>query len=582
MSTTAKSPASTAATKIRPKPVVRSADAAGSSGDQEVDTYDWDTSFAIRFPDANAAVTNGWASVQDDAKNVSATADGYTLTATLGPWQLTLGGDGRNVWMNLPVVSGDLQPPTGATTPLAGATFVAEINLQYVPNSAQQGNHQLMADPDGDATTVRAVTGLDLDPIVDAIVKELANTWLAANLNAFNHVFHDLNLSQDIDTDDTWAFITPTTVSYAVTDSGSLDSSVFGVLTMTAGRPAPATHQVSPNAIPAGSNSGFNISGPIFTDKMLLTGAALQFEQPSSVTSQPAGSPARQAAFDAWVADSFIITNDGMTVTNSSSMTLGNFVDDGGNTRTLQIAATDFKLSVNYSLVEVQFTDLTYNFSPGIDVHINYTQHFTVGLADGKDATGNAIKAFTLNNVDRDCTVSITKSRDVQITQIVTGIAIGIAGAVLGGLAGEAVGALIKGAGQAAAEGAAATADGVAMAIADGSGEVSSSATTMTAEGATTAGLEAAGNTGATMSGFLARVAPKLVGAMIGAGIGGTLAAIPDFVVLAASDDFDKLPSFTLFAERCIQAHNWPGQTGYTLKSAALASSLQVGGDLQW
>jgi hypothetical protein len=78
MSTTAKSPASTATPQIGLEPVVRAAAAARDSGDQEVDTYDWDTSFAIRYPDANAAVTNGWASVQDDAKNVSATSDGYT------------------------------------------------------------------------------------------------------------------------------------------------------------------------------------------------------------------------------------------------------------------------------------------------------------------------------------------------------------------------------------------------------------------------------------------------------------------------------------------------------------------------
>lgn len=549
----------------------------------EVDTYDWDTSFAIRYPDANAAVTAGWPAVQDDAKSFEASVDGYSLSGTLGPWQLVVGGDGRNVWMHLPVLTGSFAPPGGgAATDLSGATFEVEINLTYVPDPASTTTHQLVADPAGDATTVRAVTGVTLDPIVTGIVKELANTWLGSHLAAFNHVFHDLDLSQDVDKDSTWAFITPTSVSYAVTDSGTMDTSVFGVLTMTAGRTAPTTHQVSPNAIPAGSNSGFNISGPIFTDKMLLSGAALQFEQPGSVTSLPAGSPERQAAFDAWVDASFQITNDGMTVTNKAAMTFGHFVDDNDNTRTLQIDATDFKLSVDYSFVEVELTNLSYTFSPGIDVHIDYTQHFTVSLGDGKDAQGNAIKVFTLVNVDRDCTVNITKSRDVQITQIVTGIAIGIAGAVLGGLAGDAIGDLIKGAGQAAADGAAATADGVALAIADGAGDVSGTATTMTTEAAATAGAEAAGATGSTMSGFLARVAPKLVGAMIGAGIGGTIAAIPDFVVLAASDDFDKLPSFTLFSERCIQAHNWPGQSGYTLKSASLASSLQLGGDLAW
>ena len=59
----------------------------------EVDTYDWDTAFAIRYADANSAISNGWAQVAAGAKSVSVSNSGYTLTATLGPWlgsQLTV------------------------------------------------------------------------------------------------------------------------------------------------------------------------------------------------------------------------------------------------------------------------------------------------------------------------------------------------------------------------------------------------------------------------------------------------------------------------------------------------------------
>lgn len=546
---------------------------------QEVGMYDWDTSFAIRYADANAAIVNAWSKIDDDAKNVTVTDEGYTIAAALGPWQLKEGGDGRNVWMTIPVISGKL---TGgqAAVDLADAVFEVEINLDYVPDPAKQQTKQLIAAANGDATNVRDVTGVTIGDIQKAIVKQVFDAWLSTNLGAFNHVFHYLDLSDEVDEDADWKFIKPTSVSYAVTDKGTLDTSVFGVLTMTAGRPTPANHQVSPDAIPAGCNSGFNIAGPIFTTKMLLTGAALQFEQPASVTSQTVGSDARQAAFDSWVAANFIVANDGMSVTNKTEMVFGNFVDDGGNTRTLKVDASDFKLSINYGLLEVDFTKLNYEFSPGINVSINYKQHFEVYLADGK-ADGKGKKVFALKNVDRDCSVEITKSKSVQITEIITGVALSIAGAVFGGLAGEAVGSFIKGAAAAGEAGAQAVADGVVMSMTD-SAEASADAATLTAQAGAQAGAEAAGAVGGKMSGFLARIAPKLIGAMVGAGIGGVIAAIPDYVVLAASDDFNKLPAFDEFAAQAVQAHAWPGSTGFELKSARLATALQLGGDLSW
>lgn len=545
----------------------------------EVDTYDWDTAFAIRFADANTAIVNGWANVNSGAKNVSQTDDGYSISAVLGPWQLCEGGDGRNVRMTIPVVSGSYTS-NGPATDLTGTVFKVEINLDYVPNPKDESNQQLKVTTKGEATTVLDVMGINLGEIGKAVLKQVFGKWLAANLGEFNHVFHDINISEAIDKDSDWAFLTPTAVSYAVTDQGSLATSVFGVLTMTERRPAPNNHQVSPNAISDGENSGFNISGSLFTNKMLLSAAALQFQQPESVTSLKKDSLERQKAFDLWVAQSFCIANDGMSVTNSSPMTFGTFLDDSGTSRTLVVDATDFKLSVNYGLIEIDFTDLKYNYSPGIDVHINYKQHFNVYLADGKDAHGKPTKIFALKNIDRDCNISITKSREVQITEIVMGIALSIAGAVLGGLAGEAIGTLIKGTAQAAVASSEATAEAVSMSLVDVASEASDESIDLLPEAGAQAGAEAAGQAGGKMSGFLARIAPKLAGAVVGAGAGATLAAIPDYVVLSASGAFNELPTFDLFAAQCIQAHRWPGQTGYTLKSIRLATSFQIGGDL--
>ena len=549
---------------------------------QEVDTYGWDTSFAIRFADANQAITKGWKNVNDAAKNVSQTDEGYSVTAQLEPWQLCEGGDGRNIWMKIPVKSGQFTPASGTATAIAGAVLHVAVNLNYVPNPLKSHNHQLRTDPLGEATSVRDVTGVSLGDIAKSVLKMLFNKWLAANVGEFNHVFHDLDLSDIVDKDDNWAFLTPTAVSYAVTDNGTLDTSVFGVLTMTAGRKPPANHQVSPDAIPAGSNSGFNIAGRLFTEKMLLYGAGLQFQQPESVTKLPEKSPERQKAFEAWVADSFKIANDDMSVTNVKDIIFGTFADDKGELRKLSIQATQFTMSVNYGMLEVEFVNLTYNFSPGVDVHLNYKQHFEVYLADGKENNLTPKKVFALKNVNREMLTSITKARWVQILEIIEGIAFAIVGAVLGGLAGEAIGGLMKGAQATVTAGAEALAEGETVAVITLETQAAKAEIQLTLEGAVTASAEVAGSIGSRMVGFLARIAPKLIGGMVGAGVGAALGAIPSYVALAAEGKFDQLPSFDKFAQKCIGAHNWPNQPGFELKSARLATSFQIGGDLKW
>src|SRR5207244_3563203 len=108
----------------------------------------------------------------------------------------------------------------------------------------------------------------------------------------------------------------PTATTYAVTDQGSLDTSVFGVLTMALNRPAGTNHQVSPFAIPTGpaangADSGFLISGPMFLQQMLLGGA--------------------QTIFNNAPASSFEITNDNLTVQNTADMIFGKFMMDNKN-----------------------------------------------------------------------------------------------------------------------------------------------------------------------------------------------------------------------------------------------------------
>lgn len=76
------------------------------------DTYGWDNVFALNFIKANDALTKGWANVDSKAKNLvqSFTDDDtgveFDLDSTFGPWQLTENGDGKNIRMVCPIISG--------------------------------------------------------------------------------------------------------------------------------------------------------------------------------------------------------------------------------------------------------------------------------------------------------------------------------------------------------------------------------------------------------------------------------------------------------------------------------------------
>ena len=46
-------------------------------------------------------------------------------------------------------------------------------------------------------------------------------------------------------------------------------------------------------------------------------------------------------------------------------------------------------------------------------------------------------------------------------------------------------------------------------------------------------------------------------------------------------NDLEKMPTLDEFVDYAVSPTNWPAQTGYTLISAALNESLQMGLDVQ-
>jgi hypothetical protein len=684
-----------------------------SATSNDADTYGWDTAFAINFGNANKAITAAWPTVSPGAKNLVQAADddpSFHLNAVLGPWQLTIGGDGKNVRMLCPIASGSYNAgATAISFDGKDCSVVIEIGMQWVPNPGQfsfvlsgaaqvdaikadlnqhkidaqlQGAFAANSSPLSPAATALVVTvgeewlitdgakhfyifhsadkfsdeflnvyqfeaswASDLKALAQAassdepavaiitiinnpatgiaaaVLPDLLSTWFNTNIAEFNHVFAALDLSPIVSAKDTYAWMKPTATSYAVTDEGTLDSSVLGVLTMALGHQSSGNHQVSPYAIPAGADAGFLISGPMFMQNMLLAGAKSIF------SNAPAGS--------------FLIDNDGLTVRNTADLVWGKFMMDnkkqgsvandgfsaqldagqlsadlivaledqagiyvggyavsvttagsqwllsqGGSEYILNlnggsidayeatvvtIAKGQFTMTLNHSYVEIQFIDLLYSYSSDFDVHVNYTEQVQLSL---QQLGGKQI--FWFDQILKNLVVSVTKTQAAITREIVEGAVlaaislVAIAGPIIEGLSASAE------IGEVTEEGGEAVIDAEAFAEAEAANP----------EAVEEDAVEAADNAADQAGGKLTNIknafaTPKwkfvaTLAALAGAVVGGEQ-AITAIIEAAAKKQWENVPAFDDFANLAIAPYTWPGVDDFTLKSAALAGSLQVG-----
>jgi hypothetical protein len=683
-----------------------------TSTGNDADTYGWDTAFAINFANANKAIVDGWAEVDEGAKNVAVTADDdpdYSVSAVLGPWQLTIGGDGKNIRMECPFASGVYT--AGSKTYDLGAAktqVIIEVGMQWVPNPGQfffvvsgatvdgirtdlddstldsrlrtsfsdngkplgeaakvtlvtKGEEWMITDgqdnfyifhstdkyneeflnvyqfqaawandlkalaqaasSDEPAVTIITISNNPAKGIAADVLPQLLSDWFNAHIAEFNHVFAALDLSPIVAENDKYAWMKPTSTSYAVTDEGTLDSSIFGVLTMALGRKSSNNHQVSPYAIPDGSDAGFLIAGPMFLQYMLLAGA--------------------QQIFNGASADSFLIENDGLTVSNTKDLVWGKFMmdekkqgsvrDDGysaqldqkqlsqqlidalSNTNVfvygysvdvttagsqwllsdgdrteyilslngtdieayeatvVNIAKGQFNMSLNHTYVEIEFIDLAYSYSSDFDVHVNYTEHVQLTLKQQGDK-----QIFWFDQILKNQVVSVTRTKAAITRQIVEGAVtaalslVAIAGPIIEGLsAGADITSVTEDGGEAVINARTFT---EVEAANPGAAERD-----LASSGA--AASEQAGGKLTNIKNAFATPKWKFVAALaaLAGGVVGFDQAISAIIEAAAKDEWENVPGFDDFAQYAIAPYTFPNVPDFTLKSAGLAGSLQVG-----
>lgn len=696
---------------------------------KNADTNDWDTVFAIRFKDANTAITNNWSKVDDKAKNVAQAASddpSFKLNGVLGPWQLTVGGDGKNIRMSCPFVSGTYNG--GAKNyDVTGYEVIIEVGMEWVPNPDQfaftiSNNDEIdTIVNDLNKSTVDAAliaefskNGKTLSPsstvtvitmkedwlvtdgkvnyyiffnedkygnkflqvyqfedtwknnlkllenavsseepavvivtikndktsgIAGAVLPELLSEWFNTNIGEFNHVFSALNLSPSLSTKKNYDWMKPTGTSYAVTDNGTLDNSVFGVLTMTQGHTSPSSHQVSPNAIPDrdSANAGFLISGTCFMKNMMLAGARTTFDNEPDT--------------------SFDVTNDGLSVTNNKELTWGRFKKD--DSPMASVASSYAGQLNNNQLPDQMVADLKGRYistgegggywDPGIEVK-GYSAHATnpgnnwyLSSPDGStqyllelDSSGSKINMFTsmvfkikakqfkmsldnsyltiqfidllypesweydvhinyteevslglktlggkqifcFDQVVKNMTVNVTKTQASITANIVENSIMAAIGLV------AAIAPLIDG--LRAAYNVVEVTEDVGQAVVDAEGfagafgELSEEDQVANeANGIANGAEQVNGRWPAFKNAFTAtrwKVLGGIAGA-IGAAVGAQQ-AIEAIMENMAKGDWEKVPAFDEFANNAIMPYSWPGVDSYDLKNAALAASLQIG-----
>ena len=95
-------------------------------------TLGWDTAFAIRLPDVNSALKNSGNYPKDFAGVIDQEEKWELKDGKFGTWQLARGGSGGIVFVSIPIDDG-LMTYGEKSYPLKGATVYVSVKLRYVP-----------------------------------------------------------------------------------------------------------------------------------------------------------------------------------------------------------------------------------------------------------------------------------------------------------------------------------------------------------------------------------------------------------------------------------------------------------------
>ena len=507
---------------------------------QVVDTNGWDTVAAITYADVNMAIA---AKGSGPPEFTYAAPDGSaSMQGSFGPWQLTTGGAGPLLVMSLPITSGKVTIGDQAhdVTP---CTALVEISATFIPASGTQIN---LVPAGKEPASVQAVTPPQSSFLVNAALSELLAEWLRTNMDKFNAVFASVDLDAAYDNEGV-SWLKPSVNAYAVAEpsrGATLENSVFGVLCLIDGaEELPGmVWQISPFAIPDGSDAAFIIAEQKFLQHMMLVAMPAMFK---GLGTAPA-------------TDNFVIDNMGTRIRSTNPLTLLPVTLTNKSIVEPTVGTGGFTVQLDGSDMILTITDMQFEYSPGITVHLNYEGRTTIFLDSEHDVLRLAVDHETGSG-------SVEVSKGIEIAEIVLGVS-SIVLALVGGFGG-AVGRVAS----AAVESASAASLGAAEAGAEDA-DAAANATISCCRGLIS-------GTPAELSQLAARCVTVVRVAAIGAFCTTLMPGITMIVQAVADGKYESMPKITDLTSSAVgKTVIWPETVGsFSLASAELAGAFQFG-----
>ncbi|MEM1485580.1 TULIP family P47-like protein [Oscillospiraceae bacterium PP1C4] len=252
-----------------------------------IETNGWDTVFAVRAVDLNRAIERKKTYPADVSYHYADEDDEVDISASFLPWAIVPGGDGSNINLKLPFQSGKITI-NNKDHSIKGGIAVVQVKLAYFPEilqNAEPGSYDLKVSPnsiDPSIPVVSIINYLDgetkLSNSSKGILKETISEWLTKNMSLFNNVFSTVTLEKLSENAD-YKWLKSTHMSYAYTDTGSEESSIFGVLCMTNQRSATGLpRQIDAACLKSDEKASYVIKKELFARYQFLPALPFAFE----------------------------------------------------------------------------------------------------------------------------------------------------------------------------------------------------------------------------------------------------------------------------------------------------------------
>lgn len=389
-----------------------------------VNMNNWDTVTIVRASSLNEAIAQQ--KTYPQTIDYSVTDDGrdgveYKINGTFQPWEITVGGSGKNIWFAVRFEDGSFTTDTRTATLPADSEVIISVGLAYFPRpeaQAKNGEYKLSVDTHQDDTApCVAIMSVDtkgaLSVIEESIFKSILSQWFALEetLKLFQPLFATVVIDNGTSEDFTW--LHPTYMSYAYRDAPDIGDALFGVLCMTNNRDgSEGIRQLPLISMKQGEDLMFLVNREVFVKYQFL--------------------PSLPYAVEGTTRDDYVLGDDGLTVTAEDIK----LAPVKYGTATYKPVLHNFMVSFDEVRVRT-LLQIDVEISPGIDVHSYVETEHTFAMS----YNGNNEPIMIYQNIGEPL---VRNEMEVSAGIVVTEVILDIAIAVISAAASEAVKTVLK------------------------------------------------------------------------------------------------------------------------------------------